>query len=528
LFRGSLKLLPLPNLTRANGSALLSDNYFGKDNLTHNVDQGDVRVDHRFNDRNQTFARYSILDSTLSQAPFLGIEAGGDPYLAAVSHTRNQNAVVSDVHTFSPKLLNEFRFGLNSVNLLWAPYDTNTNTSAAVGIPGINDFCSYCGGLARFSIAGLSDFGHTPYAPTNRHDTAFEFIDNVTILKGKQSIKLGADISHIRATLFQTSNPVGAFSFDQNMTSNAGSGGIGLASFLTGYEASTTRDAMTDIPSYRTNQLFFFGQDDVRFNDKLTINLGLRYEIFTAPTERHNNQANFDLATGDLLNACVATSCSGGVKTDYSNVEPRVGFAYQLDSKTVIRSAFGVSAFAAGSGGQLGSLANNPPWEQGQSVTPDTVYTPGPKLEDGLPALSDLDTRSGAAAGRYIAVGSGVIWLEPDLKMTKAYQWNMNIQRTLVSNLLLDVAYVGNAITHRFVSHPGNYPELDSTSTLSIQERRPYYATNPNLQAINMRLNEGHNSYHSLQAKLEKRFLMASRSLPAIRGLRRNNAEQIM
>jgi hypothetical protein len=507
---------------------LLSDNYFGKDNLTHNVDQGDVRVDHRFNDRNQTFARYSILDSTLSQAPFLGIEAGGDPYLAAVSHTRNQNAVVSDVHTFSPKLLNEFRFGLNSVNLLWAPYDTNTNTSAAVGIPGINDFCSYCGGLARFSIAGLSDFGHTPYAPTNRHDTAFEFIDNVTILKGKQSIKLGADISHIRATLFQTSNPVGAFSFDQNMTSNAGSGGIGLASFLTGYEASTTRDAMTDIPSYRTNQLFFFGQDDVRFNDKLTINLGLRYEIFTAPTERHNNQANFDLATGDLLNACVATSCSGGVKTDYSNVEPRVGFAYQLDSKTVIRSAFGVSAFAAGSGGQLGSLANNPPWEQGQSVTPDTVYTPGPKLEDGLPALSDLDTRSGAAAGRYIAVGSGVIWLEPDLKMTKAYQWNMNIQRTLVSNLLLDVAYVGNAITHRFVSHPGNYPELDSTSTLSIQERRPYYATNPNLQAINMRLNEGHNSYHSLQAKLEKRFLMASRSLPAIRGLRRNNAEQIM
>src|SRR5205814_765327 len=90
------------------------------------------------------------------------------------------------------------------------------------------------GTLSQPTVLGMNTWGHTPYAPTQRHDTVFEFIDNVTIIKGKNTIKVGADISHIRASLFQTSNPVGEFDFDQNMTSNAGSGGIGMASFLTG------------------------------------------------------------------------------------------------------------------------------------------------------------------------------------------------------------------------------------------------------------------------------------------------------
>jgi hypothetical protein len=499
-------LLPEPNLTGPGGAPLLTNNYFGKETESHPTNSGDVRVDHHLSDKDQAFIRYSILSATLAQPPFLGTVAGGDPFLAAISKATNQNGVISDVHTFSPTLLNEFRVGLNSVHLNWAAYDSNTNTSADVGIPGVNDFCPFCGGLVHINISGLSDFGHTPYAPTLRHTTIIEFLDNVTMIRGKHSIKAGADISRVRASLFQTSNPVGEFDFDQNQTSNGVTGGIGYASFLTGYAADATRDTMTGYPSYRTNQLAFFVQDDVRATKKLTLNLGVRYEIYSAPTENKNRQANFDLATGDLLDACIATSCTGGVHTDYLNIEPRVGFAYNPDPRTVVRGAFGDSAYTPGSGGQLGSLAENQPWVQGQDITPPTPFTPGPTFSQGLPAPPPLQPRPGAGAGHYIASGGSDIWMDPNLRMTKPYQWNLDVQRTLLRDLVLDIGYVGNAVVGVYITPPLNYPELNPTSTLTVQERRPYYATNPDLQEVGRILNTGHSDYHSLQVRLDKRF----------------------
>lgn len=508
-----MNLLPLPDLTAPNGQQLLSNNYFGQDTLAHDVDQGDVRVDHRFSENNQFFARYSILHTTLSLPQFLGTEAGGAPSGSALSDSRNQNAMLSDVHSFTPTVMNEFRVGVNRVNLNWAAFDVNTDTSSSVGIPGINDFCGFCGGLARIAVSGETTFGHTSYAPTYRHDTIFEWVDNVTIVKGKQTIKVGADIDRLRANLFQTSDPVGEFSFDQNMTSNGQTGGIGLASFLTGYYASASRDASISYPSYRTTQLFFFGQDDVRVNEKLTLNLGLRYEIYTAATEAHNRQENFDIASGDLLQACVATSCSGGVATNYGNWEPRIGFAYSPDhSKTAIRGAFGISTFAP-PGGQIGALGENPPWEQGQYFTPPTPTTPGPTINQGLPGLAPLPTRPGAPAGHYIAIGDSVIWLDPNLKMSKIYQWNFDIQRTIIPNLLVDAAYVGNSATGLPLDVSGDYVEpgqnLVDPSTglpLSLQQRRPYYAIDPNLEGYLQVFDGGHSDYHSLQLKVEKRF----------------------
>jgi hypothetical protein len=213
-----------------------------------------------------------------------------------------------------------------------------------------------------------------------------------------------------------------------------------------------------------------------------------------------------DLVTGNLLFACIATTCTAGIHTDYSNVEPRVGLAYSPDSKTVIRSAFGVSAYAPGSGGQIGTLADNEPWEEGQQINPATPSTPGPTLDQGLPGLAPLLSRPGAGPGVYIANGGINFWMNPYLRMTKAYQWNLDVERTIVPSLLLDVAYVGNAAVGTFLNIPANFPELDPTSTLSIQQRRPYYATNPDLQEFTKRDNIGHSDYHSLQAKLDKKF----------------------
>jgi Carboxypeptidase regulatory-like domain len=502
-----MNLLPLPNLTGPNGAALLANNYFGSETQTHNVDQGDLRIDHRISDKNQAFVRYSNLDTTFSSPPYLGKLVGGDPGLSAISHSLNQNAVISDVHTFSPTLLNEFRFGLDSVQLNWKSFDANTTTDDEVGIPGLNGTCSGCGGLSQIAISGVNTFGHTNFSPTQRHTTVFQWIDDVTMIRGKHTIKVGGDVSYIRASLFQAQRPIGLFSFNQNMTSNGvGSGGIGLASFLTGYEASATRTVLTGFPAYRTNQLFLFVQDDVRATEKLTLNLGLRYEIYTAPTINHNNQANFDLPTGNLLAACIATSCTGGVNTDYGNIEPRVGFAYSPDLRTVVRSAFGISVFTPGSGGQIGTLGLNEPYLQGQTIQPNTIYTPGSTINQSFPALPALQPRPGAGPGVDIPTGSSIYYVPSNNRMTKAYQWNLDIERQIVPNLLLDIAYIGNAVTGVYINLPGNVPPLGVNARLPIQQRYPYYAVDPNLQGITERINGGHSDYHSLQAKLDKHF----------------------
>jgi hypothetical protein len=279
-----------------------------------------------------------------------------------------------------------------------------------------------------------------------------------------------------------------------------------MASFDTGYYAVATRDALLGYPSYNTYSLFFYGADNIRATRKLTLNLGLRYAIYTAPTENKNHQANFDIANGNLLIACVATSCTGGIHTQYTNILPRVGLSYSIDPRTVIRSAFGMSTFAEGSGGFIGTLAENQPWINGQQFNSPTIFTAGPTINQGIPAPTPLQSRPGAGSGVFIPTGSQIQWMDPNLRMPRVYQWNLDLQRMIVPNLLFDMAYVGNAGTGLFLSQTFNNPPLDPTSTLTIQERRPYYDVDPDLQGFTARFGGGHSDYHSLQVQLQKQF----------------------
>jgi carboxypeptidase family protein/TonB-dependent receptor-like protein len=515
--RKVMALLPPPNLTAPIGQP----NFAGSHSIAHDVDNFDVRVDHRLTDKDQFFVRYSYLSTLLNNPPFLGTVVGGDPFLAALANTRNQNGVISDIHMFSPRTINEFRIGINRVRTDWTPFDQNLKTSDQVGIPGINSFCGFCGGLARIQISGMSAFGHTPFAPTFRHDTIFQWVDNVTFIRGRHTIKTGADIRRIRAELYQTANPIGEFDFDERFTSGLGAAGtgFGLASFLLGPYEFAGRAAMPGYPSNRGNQLFFFGQDDFKVNEKLTLNLGLRYEYYSPITDAHKNLSQFDLGTGDILLACIATTCSGGVRPDRKDWAPRLGFAYSPDrGRTAIRGGFGISYFSPGFGGQMGTLNDNFPFVRGQGLTPAnnlTLSPADPVLSEGLPALSPVENRPGAPPGHLIPTGgasgggfSSVFYMDQGLKMTRVYQWSLDLQRSITPNLVVDAAYVGNSANHLFLNIPGNYPEpgVVTTTGLSLQQARPYYSVDPDLAGFTKRLNGGNSSYHSFQLKVEKRF----------------------
>lgn len=513
-----MTLLPLPNVVAPLGDA----NHEGSNSLAHDVDNVDGRVDYRISDKDSFFTRYSFLSTMLNNPPFLGTVVGGDPFLASIAHTRNQNAVISEVHSFNPTTLNEFRFGFDRVRTDWTALDINEDTSNQVGIPGINDFCGTCGGLTRLVISGMSPYGHTDYAPTFRHDTVFQWVDNVTFIRGKNTFKTGADIRRVRAALFQTAQPLGEFDFDQRFTAAPnGTGGIGLASFLLGYAETAERQTNVTYPDARTNQLFFYGQDDLRLTPKLTLQMGMRYEIYSAPIDSHNNQSNFDIQNGNILVACVATSCTGGVNTDLSDWAPRLGFAFSPDKgKTAIRGGAGISYFSPGYGGQIGTLNDNFPFVQPQQLAASNplVLHPAvdPYLDNGLPPLSPVETRPGAPAGNLVPGGLtpsvnllGVTYVPPDLRMTRVYQWSFDVQRSITPNLVLDTAYVGNAVSHLFIGPAFNYPApgvVTANPTLTLQELRPYYSLDPNMSEDTTRGNFGRTHYDALQVKLEKRF----------------------
>jgi hypothetical protein len=243
--------------------------------------------------------------------------------------------------------------------------------------------------------------------------------------------------------------------------------------------------------------------------------------VYYSPViDAHNRQSNFDLRSGDVLLACIATSCSAGVNPDLSDWAPRFGFAYSPDKgKTAIRGGFGLSYFSPGYGGQLGFLNDNWPFIQGQTIVPSNPLVLDPvndsKVDQGIPPLPPVETRPGAAAGHLVPGGlvpggttQGMGWAPPDLRMTRVYQWSLDIQRSLRPNLLLDVGYVGNSVNHLFIGPPLNYPEpgvLTANPGLSLQQLRPYYSVDPNLALVGTELNTGRSHYNSLQAKLEKR-----------------------
>ncbi len=514
-----MALFPSPNVTAPLGQP----NFYGVVSEAHDTDEGDVRVDHTLTSKDQLMGRYSMLRTTLLNPAFLGTAVGGGPG-DITAYTRNQNAVISETHTFNPSTLNEFRVGVNRVNTNWYGLDENLQTSNQVGIPGINNFCGICGGLPTINVSGFSTFGHASFAPTLRHDTTFEYVDNVTFIRGKHTIKVGADIQRVQADLYQTTNPIGEFDFNQENTSLAGANGTGsgYAGFLLGYPDFAGRAALTDFPANRTTELFFFGQDDYRIRQNLTLNLGLRWDYFGPVTAPFNRLSNFNLQTGNIQVACIAISCSGGTQPDYGDWAPRFGFSYSMgrNSKTVLRGGFGISHFYPGYGGaNLGTLNDNFPYVQGQGLAPANFFTatPGdPVLSNGLPPLPAPQQRPGAPPGNLIPTGgatagsfSSVFYMPSNLPMSDVLQWSLDLQRELRPNLMLSVAYVGDRANYlALTSLPGNYPEpgVVTSTGLSLQEARPYYSVDPGMAGFTKRIQGGNSIYNSLQVKLQKRM----------------------
>ena len=301
-------------------------------------------------------------------------------------------------------------------------------------------------------------------------------------------------------TVIQSASPVGSFTFDSALTNNGtGSGGNAIASFLLGYPSQVVRIHSPFEPHYHTNEPSMFVQDDWRATSALTLNFGVRYDVFTPFTEEDNQMANLDLKTSKILIAGQdGVSRTAGVATDYSNLAPRVGFAATLPRSVVVRGGWGLTSFP----GNIASFAflKNAPFvsSYGPVVsTGSSGIVPNVRLADGLPVVVPGDTSATGLTGTIRAVAQ-------DFKSTRVQQFNLMMEKDLGGNVV-SAGYVGSRGTRVATANIPNI-NLAPAAAGGVQPRRAYSATLPNVSAIALVASRFESSYNAMQLVFQRRY----------------------
>ena len=324
-------------------------------------------------------------------------------------------------------------------------------------------------------------------------------------MKGKHTIKFGGDVQRIQSTLTNSQDdPRGIFNFNGNYTSNLGAAGTGnaYASFLLGDPYQVIRDFVNTVPAVRITFAGFFVQDDYRITHSLTLNLGLRWDLFTSPVEKFNRQSNFDPGTG-LIDVASSNNRGPNVNDNYANWGPRVGLAYSPDNgKTAIRAAGGISYFPDNFGADGGTLERNYPFFTISQLTTPTLYTPFWSLSgNGLIAPINVAYTPGGTLTP--PPGFGVFYVAKNFKQDEAQVWNFSIERQLPGGIALTAAYVGTHGVHL-------YRDLQLNQSLpgpgDFTPRLPFYSVAPNIPTVDQRNGDGTSHYNALQVKVQKRF----------------------
>ncbi|MGH9663457.1 MAG: hypothetical protein ACRD9L_03420, partial [Bryobacteraceae bacterium] len=494
--------LKVANLFPQANLAGFSNNYVDNTVNTENAPQGDIKVDWVPTERDHIFGRESAMHKNFTNP------SGGNMFMMGGpnSFAFNQNAVTGWDRTISPALVNEARVGFNRFNVVDTANSYGIEQNDILGIPNGNiPGLPYTSGIAQFNISGFTSTGDPGWTNAKRIANIFDYTDSLTWIHGNHTLKFGGDIQQIQATLTNSQDhPRGIFNFNGNYTSNQGAAGTGnpFASFLLGDPNYVARDFVNTVPAVRMTFAGFFVQDDYRVTKSLTLNLGLRWDLFTHPVEKFNRQSNFDPASGQIV---VASSDNRGpnIDTNYKNVGPRVGLAYSPDGgKTAIRAAYGISYFPDNFGATGGTLERNYPFFTISQLNSPTPFTPFWNVsKNGLIAPISVPYTPGGTLTP--PPGFGVFFVAKDFKQDEAQVWNFSVERQLPGNMMFSAAYVGTHGLHLF-------RDLQLNQTLpgpgAYQTRLPYYAVAPNIPTVDQRNGDGTSHYNALQLKAEKRF----------------------
>jgi outer membrane receptor protein involved in Fe transport len=514
-----MNLIPKPNASgRDNGTR---DNFVANGIEKFRENSVDARLDGRLSETLNTFGRYSV-GKFFRDGPTAFGDGGGQQLvsLGGVSDVINQSLAYGLDYAFSPKLLADFRFGFFRYKVNVLPFDYGTTPAKDSGIPGLNVDTTFTSGLPAGFVEGPVggfNFGsglgvNRCNCPLDQNEKQFQFVGNVTKLVENHNFKFGIDVRRAHNLRVPSdAHRSGELTFSTNRTSLAGSGGLGLATFLIGDVTNFRRYASSNTnAAERQWRHFYYAQDTWRPSARLTLNYGLRLDVINPQTINEPGNAGFlDLATGEIKVVGVGgIPMNGGVK-NHLNWAPRVGTTYQVDEKTVLRAGYGRSYDIGVFGSLFGhSVTQNLPVLAVQELRApsnfDRVFTLASGPED--PVFPSVPQ-----SGRFPLPNGVFTRALPTTQRPPAVDaYNATVQRQLTSTLALEVGYVGNHGTHVFA---GDGPALDiNQATLNgypgvpRDQRRPFFNKFGWTQGIDYFCNCATNRYDSLQTRLTKRF----------------------
>lgn len=487
----------------------LDNNYSASGTGLFNSNQWTERVDYTLNDKMHAFERFSRFWDTLSGAVMFG-DAGGSGFginnYGGNSNGANDSLASGMDISINPKLLTDFRLGYYRYNVIDTKYDQGTAFANTLGIPGINTGTSFTSGAPGFQIDGLPSgttnnpvFGNANWmygaglginrcnCPLTEREDQFQVVNNWTKIVGNHTFKAGLDLRYGRNLRVPSDvDRAGLIEFSSGPTSNpantSAAGGLGFATFMLGEASKFGRyySTSTNAKEFQ-KRTFFYGQDSWRATRKLTLNLGLRWELYFPETV--NGAGN-----GSLLNISDGYLHVAGVGGTGSNLgwsikkgkqfAPRIGVAYQINEKTVIRAGYGRSFDTGVFGSIFGhTVTQNLPVLGNQQLTSTTTTSYVFPLA-GPSTLATSGPNGGPAAPTILATPANGLIPNPGSSVTSAARnnpltfptidaWNLAVQRALTPTLTLTVAYVGNKGTHTLGDGDSN-------------------GTNPNEAAINL------------------------------------------
>lgn len=474
-----------------------------------------VRFDHQIGPKNRLFARWVYITQK-------EVDPNASPLLGNANLTSwGQDIAVGVISNIGTTMVNEARAHFLPSHVRLQAFLQGPDWNARFGVTGFSDqLRSGVGGaFPDYAWSGYSSIQGSGFdqRPKSQDRKAFEGTDNFTILKGKQAIKFGVLFRYYQWLGYDSGNFAGGFTFNGNATGNNTASGDAYADFLLGYPSSVARSYPA--ANFGGQGLYrqFFIQDDYRVSDRLTINMGLRYEYSPWLDGYKGQVGTFDptrskpvIVSGsgtvpDLTAQPVApiayqafgqyiqTSSQAGLPinityTDKAQFAPRLGISYGIDRKTVVRGGFGMFYEPEGTSGRVN--LNILPYRLAETINQTQNVTPTRTLANffnGAPLGSAASNPSLAPSRVYLQMGQNI-------------HYSLNVQRQFSDHDMLEVGYVGNRGVHLSSTNDANVPLTPGPN--AIQQRRPY----PTWSGITFQTQDMSNHYDSLQTKFEHRF----------------------
>lgn len=549
----AIKLLNLYPLPTNNATSALLSNFASSPKLYEHRNAFDVRMDAVFNEKNQAFFRFDFSDDPQFIPGIFGGIADGGAFQQGNQTAKAQNTALAYTHTFSPTLINEARIGFSYLHTTRSgPVADQEGLPAQFGIQDVPQG-NLNGGLPAFGINGLSTLGSNSFLPSNETSQTLQLTDDLTRIYGKHTFKMGFEFQHVKFTTLQPPWSHGEWDYNGAFTDvPAGtSGNTGRADFLLTPTVSTVPGGINYVGgssnTYVSNTFLtddgknYYGgyvNDDWKVTSKLTVNVGLRYDFFGLVKDFHGNQANFVPSgapnlgplylipqgplAGNLSPSFLALTAQDGIKvlttnqyggglgnSQYNNLSPRLGLAYQLNSKTVIRGGWGIFYDGFENRGYSPNLGESYPFQfDFNFVPPNTVtpytYTGCPTAGPG--GTNTFETGFSCTSINPLTVNASGLQLRSiqfNYQTPYSMSANITLQYQLTPTVAIQAAWVDTQARHLEVFPNNNLPSVVVNVNTPEKSLVPF----PDFGfGGSYAVTEGNSNYNGLQTQIEKRF----------------------